>query len=136
MSTEHAPPTLTPKQAEIRSRESRILNLALPMVAGGGFAALSMDAIAKEMAYAKGTIYNHFSCKEEILLALAIEANETRLRLFHLAADRLPRSRDKVGGVGIGWYRSCSCYAAGITWCYAEYVVVCEVILMYIIMFR
>ena len=101
MSTHQDSHTLTPKQAEIRSRESRILSLALPMVAGGGFAALSMDAIAKEMAYAKGTIYNHFSCKEEILLALAIEANETRLRLFRLAADRLPRARDKVGAIGI-----------------------------------
>ena len=57
---------MTPKQAEVRARESRILQLARPMVARPmvarrGLAGLSMDAIAKTMAYAKGTIYNHFA---------------------------------------------------------------------------
>ena len=93
--------TLTPKQAEIRSRESRILQLARPMVAENGLAGLSMEAIAKEMSYAKGTIYNHFACKEEILLALAIQANETRLELFKTATENQPHSRSKIGGIGV-----------------------------------
>ncbi|MEL6110493.1 MAG: TetR/AcrR family transcriptional regulator [Planctomycetota bacterium] len=93
--------TLTRKQAEIRTREARILTLALPMVAHGGLAGLSMDAIASQMAYAKGTIYNHFSCKEDILLALAIRATETRLELFNFAADRSGRARDKMVGIGV-----------------------------------
>lgn len=93
--------TLTPKQAEIRSRESRILQLARPMVAENGLAGLSMEAIAKEMSYAKGTIYNHFACKEEILLALAIQANETRLELFKTATANQPHSRSKIGGIGV-----------------------------------
>ncbi|TWU03000.1 TetR/AcrR family transcriptional regulator [Stieleria varia] len=93
--------TLTPKQAEIQSREARILELARPMVAQEGLAGLSMDAIAKEMAYAKGTIYNHFSCKEEILLALAIKANEKRLRLFEVAIERQPNARQKIAAIGV-----------------------------------
>lgn len=93
--------TLTPKQAEIRARESRILQLARPMVAREGLAGLSMDAIAREMAYAKGTIYNHFACKEEILLALAIKANEKRLELFTAAAGQQSRSRDKISAIGV-----------------------------------
>lgn len=92
---------LTPKQREIRTRETRILALARPMVAEGGISALSMDAIAKEMQYAKGTIYNHFGCKEEILLALAIQASETRLALFRAGSDSESQSRDRMAAVGI-----------------------------------
>lgn len=92
---------LTPKQDEIRGRESRILALARPLVTGGGFAALSMDAIAKKMRYAKGTIYNHFSCKEEILLALAIQSTETRLALFDAAQRSETRSRDRMAAIGL-----------------------------------
>ena len=93
--------TLTRKQAEIRTREARILELARPMVARQGLAGLSMEAIANEMEYAKGTIYNHFSCKEEILLALAIQASETRCRLFQIAADRDGGSREKMSAIGV-----------------------------------
>ena len=92
---------LTPKQDEIRTREARILLLARPMIAGGGFAALSMDAIAKQMRYAKGTIYNHFACKEEILLALAIQSTETRLTLFDAAQRSETRSRDRMAAIGL-----------------------------------
>ncbi len=92
---------LTRKQTEIRDRERRILQLARPMVARCGLAGLSMDAIAKAMDYAKGTIYNHFACKEEILLALAIQANEKRLELFTAAAEQQSASRDKISAIGV-----------------------------------
>ena len=95
------PPALSRKQLEIQQREQKILQLARPMVATGGLAGISMDAIAKEMDYAKGTIYNHFSCKEEILLALAIAANEKRLELFEAAVDRSETSRDMIAGIGV-----------------------------------
>lgn len=94
-------PTLTPKQAEIRSRESKILRLARPMVASGGLAGLSMDLIARKMRYTKGTIYNHFGCKEEILLALAIQASETRICLFDAAQTSQQTSRDRMAAIGV-----------------------------------
>ncbi|MCD0459769.1 TetR/AcrR family transcriptional regulator [Roseiconus lacunae] len=93
--------TLTPKQAEIRNREAKIIELARPMVARGGLAGLSMEAIAREMSYAKGTIYNHFSCKEEILLALAIGANNKRLELFVNAVEAMETPRDKISAIGV-----------------------------------
>lgn len=93
--------TLSPKQQEIRDRESRILDHARPMVLSDGVLGLSMDLIAKEMRYAKGTIYNHFSCKEEILLAMAIQSTETRLALFHAGKESQERSRDKMAAIGI-----------------------------------
>ncbi|WP_417737639.1 TetR/AcrR family transcriptional regulator [Rosistilla oblonga] len=93
--------SLTPKQQQIRQRESRILDLARPMIASGGISVLSMDAIAAELKTAKGTVYNHFPNKEEIVLALAIQAVECRLSLFNRAASLDGSPRQRVAAIGI-----------------------------------
>lgn len=98
---------LTPKQIEIRERERRILELACPVVVARGVTALSMEAIANELQTAKGTIYNHFRNKEEIVLALAIAAMEQRLQLFHFASMLRGGSRERVAAIGI----ACEVYA-------------------------
>jgi AcrR family transcriptional regulator len=98
---------LTPKQIEIRERERRILELACPVVVAGGVSALSMEAIAQELQTAKGTIYNHYRNKEEIVLALAIAAMEQRLQLFHHASMLRGGSRERVAAIGI----ACEVYA-------------------------
>jgi len=93
--------TLTPKQRMIQRRESQILDLARPMIAAGGLAALSMDAIAQELQTAKGTIYNHFPNKEEIVLALAVQAVDRRLDLFNHAVLMRGSSRQRIAAIGI-----------------------------------
>ena len=75
--------TLTPKKREILERESRILEVARPMVVREGYHGLNMDRIAEEVRYSKGTIYNHFSCKEEIIIAANGNAIETTSALRH-----------------------------------------------------
>ena len=49
------------------------------MIVEDGYHGLSMDRIAEELEYSKGTIYQHFSCKEDILMALVNQAMERRL---------------------------------------------------------
>ncbi|WP_255210997.1 TetR/AcrR family transcriptional regulator [Methylogaea oryzae] len=73
-----------------------------------GFANLGMDRIAEAMEYSKGTIYQHFQCKEEVLMqlcmrglriwgeffdrALAFRGNSReRLQAFHLGHDYYAR---------------------------------------------
>ncbi len=75
----------------IRLRESQILDLARPMIAQGGLAAFSMDPIEHELQTAQETIYNHFPDKEEIVLALAVQAVDRRLELFNRAVSILCR---------------------------------------------
>ncbi len=93
--------TLSPKQREIRRRESRILELARPVVSSGGLAALSMEELASRLGTAKGTIYNHFPNKEEIVLALAVEAVDRRLDLFNRAVMLRGSSRQRIAAIGI-----------------------------------
>ncbi len=92
---------LTPKQLEIRQRGSRILDCAFPMVCEGGLAALSMEAIAKAMNCTRGTIYNHFPNKEDVLLALATRAVQRRMRLFHYGTTLGRNSRESCAAIGI-----------------------------------
>ncbi|MDA7950753.1 MAG: TetR/AcrR family transcriptional regulator, partial [Pirellulaceae bacterium] len=65
------------RQREFQQREDQILLSARKILANQGYLGLNMDKIADEIEYAKGTVYQHFSCKEEIIIALA---NETLLK--------------------------------------------------------
>lgn len=86
---------ITRKQREFREREARILQLARPILLDEGYQALSMDRLAGMMEYAKGTLYNHFPHKEEIVLALAVESMELRYRMMEAASvgNACPRNR-------------------------------------------
>ena len=92
--------TLTRKQREIQGREGRILEVARSMIVQDGYHGLSMDRIAEALEYSKGTIYQHFSCKEEILMALVNQAMERRLDLFRRAAAFRGRSRERITAIG------------------------------------
>ena len=92
--------TLTRKQREVKERVGRILELAQQMIVQDGYHGLSMDRIAEALEYSKGTIYQHFSCKEEILMALVNQAVERRLDLFRRAARFQGRSRERMSAIG------------------------------------
>lgn len=88
------------KQREIRLREAKILAVARDQILEGGYLGLNMDRIAAQIEYSKGTIYQHFRNKEEILLALVNEALDTRLRMFRVAADVDERPRIRLATIG------------------------------------
>lgn len=93
-------PGETRKQREVRVREARILSVAREQVLEGGYLGLNMDRIASEIEYSKGTIYQHFRNKEEILLALTNDALDTRLRMFEAAAGHVAPTRVRLATVG------------------------------------
>ncbi len=94
--------TVTRKQRERLEREAKILQLARGMLHEVGYLGLSMDRIAAQMEYSKGTIYQHFQNKEEIILALANEALEKRLEMFEGAStwSGATCSRDRMAAIG------------------------------------
>jgi AcrR family transcriptional regulator len=93
--------TLTRKQREIQQREERILEESRKLLLDQGYHGLSMDRIAEVLEYSKGTIYQHFPNKEEILLALANQAMERRLEMFRRAASFRGGSRERISAVGV-----------------------------------
>ena len=92
---------ITRKQREIQQRTQDILRVAKPILLSEGFQALTMDRVAASMQYAKGTIYNHFPNKEEIVLALAIEAMRLRHKLFDKAAAGQRSARIRLMTIGV-----------------------------------
>lgn len=91
---------LSRKQREIQQREIQILDVARSLFVSEGYHGLSMERIASEMEYAKGTIYNHFHNKEEILIALANIALQKRTAMFRKAATWKGKSRDRLAAIG------------------------------------
>ncbi len=92
---------MTRKQREVRDREERILDVALSMLEDQGYLGLNMDRIADALEYSKGTIYQHFSCKEEIVLSLANRALEKRCDLFRRGAAFRGGTRERAHGIGM-----------------------------------
>lgn len=88
--------TLTRKQREIQQREALILNVARAMLIEGGYLGLNMDRIAETTEYSKGTIYQHFSSKEEIMIALCIQSLEIQMAFFERAATFQGRTRERM----------------------------------------
>jgi AcrR family transcriptional regulator len=98
---------LSRKQREIQHREKQILAMARPILVSEGYPSLSMDRLAAVMEYAKGTLYNHFPNKEEIVAALAIESLELRHQLFERASTARVKSRERMMAIG----SACDVYA-------------------------
>lgn len=92
--------SLSPKKQEIQKREEQILQVARPMIVHEGYHGFSMEKVAAEMEYSKGTIYNHFSCKEEIIIALAVQTANVRVDLFRRAAQFKGNARQRMIAIG------------------------------------
>jgi AcrR family transcriptional regulator len=99
--------SLTRKQRELQQREAQILKLARPILLEEGYAALSMDRLAGQLEYAKGTLYNHFPNKEDIVAALALGALRRRCELFSEASMAVSGSRRRMVAIGV----ACDLYA-------------------------
>jgi len=92
--------TSTLKQRELREREEQFLELAHGLLRTRGYHGLTMDRIADATEYSKGTLYLHFGCKEEIIVALAKRSLAKRLALFERAAAFHGRPRERMVAVG------------------------------------
>ncbi len=88
--------TLSRKQREIAKRHALFLEIAENILAEEGFHMLSMERIAEVAEYSKGTVYQHFTCKEEILIQLCIHCMTTLNGLFERAAHFDCNHRDRV----------------------------------------
>ncbi len=95
--------TLSRKQREIQQREGLILDAAREMLLREGFGKLSMDKVARAVEYSKGTIYQHFGSKEDLLVALALDTIHMRNRMFERAAVFAGRPRERMTAIGVAY---------------------------------
>jgi len=84
------------KQREIANRHALFLDIAENILAEEGFHMLSMDRIAEVAEYSKGTVYQHFTCKEEILIQLCVKCMTQLHSLFQKATQFDGSQRDRI----------------------------------------
>ena len=91
---------LTRKKREIQEREGLILKAARGMLLELGYHGLTMARIADAIEYSKGTIYQHFPCKEDIIVALATESTEKQREMAERANLFRGRPRERMVAMG------------------------------------
>ena len=95
-SSEHSTELMTRKERRYQAREAEILTVARSLLREYGLAELTMDRIADAINYSKGVVYQHFPCKEEIILALATGTALLRLKLHERVLQFAGNSRERI----------------------------------------
>lgn len=85
------------KQRELYERDERVLTLAQRIFMNEGYHAVTIENIARELGLAHGTLYQRFSCKEVLILELAIRYRKQVTDLMGFASRIPGRLRDSVG---------------------------------------
>ncbi|MCX3063679.1 TetR/AcrR family transcriptional regulator [Streptomyces beihaiensis] len=75
------------KAQEVADRDQKLVHAALGMIRSDGFHNLTLAKLAQRTGYSKGTIYNHFTCREDLLVELSAESARLQLRYFQAIAD-------------------------------------------------
>lgn len=96
-------PATTRKQRELLQREMLILDTAQAMMHESGYNCLTMDRIAEAVEYSKGTLYNHFASKEDLVGSLCCRSLNNLISIFQRAYDYQGSTRERYSAIGIGY---------------------------------
>ncbi|WP_306521973.1 TetR/AcrR family transcriptional regulator [Rheinheimera sp.] len=86
-------------------REQQLLQLAQNILQQDGFAGLTMDRLTAASEVSKGTIYNHFCSKEDLITALSVDSLQRQLLLFHQVLALPGHSRERALALHYAYYR-------------------------------
>lgn len=91
------------KRRDYAQRETLIIDTARNLLLEVGYIDLNMDRIAELTEYSKGTIYQHFSCKEEILVEMLIQSAK-KCGTFLVRGSRFQGTpRERVAAMVLGY---------------------------------
>lgn len=99
-----APRYIDPKA--LHAREDEILEQALAIISEQGIITLTMDKLVAKVSYSKGTVYNHFSSKEDVLAGLCNRNMRKVKELFSRAISLDLSARDKMTAIGFSYMLS------------------------------
>lgn len=89
------------KERERQQRELLFLDTARTLLVENGYLGLKMDDIAAATEYSKGTLYQHFVSKEDMVMGLAVETLVKKVEMFERAAAFNGRSRERMAAIGM-----------------------------------
>jgi len=89
------------KAKEIQQRRQLILSVAQSLLSEKGMHGLTMQAIAERTDYSKGTIYQHFGCKEEVLCQLVLQCGYDLAQLMDGIIEQPICLREKIAQLSV-----------------------------------
>ena len=92
---------LSRKEREFLQREQLIIDTAKNIMGQEGFNNLSMERIAAEIEYSKGTVYKHFNSKEEVVTAIGRCCMDNLLEMFERASNYPGNNRERMAAIGV-----------------------------------
>ncbi len=95
------------KQSQIAERENEILRIAGEILATHGLEALTMEKILERVDFSKGTLYNHFTGKEDLLVAFHTKCMSDHHGYFARGALFRGRPRERFVAAGMGHDLKC-----------------------------
>lgn len=87
---------LSKAEQKRQAREEELIDLAVDIIAADGPGSLTLEKLTARSPYSKGTIYNHFSSKEDCLSALCCRAVAAIMALFKTAGEFDGEFREKA----------------------------------------
>ncbi len=103
MSSQQQKNILSRKKREILEREELILSAAQSLIHEHGYNYLSMDRVAELVEYSKGTIYNHFASKEDLVCSLSCRCISNLIDIFERAYHYPGSTRERYSAIGLGY---------------------------------
>jgi AcrR family transcriptional regulator len=85
------------------ARKQLVLDAALEIMASQGVAALTMDKVVANVPCSKGTVYNHFSCKEDLLMGIGDKALKILNSYFKRAAAFDGSTRERMLAISLSY---------------------------------
>ncbi len=83
-------------EESLHARELELLDTALSIIEKEGVAGLNMDKLTSCVPYSKGTIYNHFNSKEDLLTGICCQGMRILTDLFSKAGTFAGSTRERI----------------------------------------
>lgn len=104
MTTTSSGPAVSPRERFREMMRADILHAAQDLLRRGGFAALSMRALAEAVGVKAPTLYDYFENKDDVLNALFFVGIDEARAHFDRMAALTPPGAARVIGIGLGYY--------------------------------
>jgi len=88
------------KQKEIQAREAHFIQVAREILLREGYQGVSVSRVAESTRFSKGTVYQLFRSKEELITALGIQCRAKLLETIQKAARFPGRPRERMAALG------------------------------------
>jgi AcrR family transcriptional regulator len=87
--------SVSPRERNERRKVRDLLASALRLVRNEGVSDFSMERLASATGYSRTALYRYFPCKEEVVVALAVESFKKRVELYRMVPSFAGRPRER-----------------------------------------